>query len=512
MRKQIKQLGKDTLIYGFGQVLKRSIGFLLIPIYTRFLDPADYGHLELLNITLSALLIVISQGLGTAFFRNYADIEGESGEPVARRNSIGASKLISTSYNYLVVVSIMICGLLFVYSGKLGELLFNANGHFDMLVKLVVVTVFFQTVTLVPFQLMRANLESAKYVIFSSIQFLLQLLLSIYFVVVLKLAVEGILLAGLIGSCFIAVATFAMMRKHLHLTVSTKILKDLLVFGLPLIPAALSFWILTASDRFLLQKLANAHELGLYSLGSRFSSIVIVGLVAPFQVAWGPMLFQIAKKDNAKETFKVITTYFLLALCTIGALIVVFMPLAIRFLVGREFWSAYHVITPLVFANIASGMFIIFAVGTYLYKKTQYSAYVTTFGALSNVGLNFLLIPKYGMMGAAVASVASYLSIMLLTYHTSQHFYYIPYEKIRFLKICSIFLAVAALGHSYGFGNVGVDLLYRIGLMILFCVSFYFTGFFKREEKLLVKSLFSELQRRRGFYNKLNFGYQLIKN
>jgi O-antigen/teichoic acid export membrane protein len=501
----IKQLGKDVIIYGFGHVLKRSMGFLLIPIYTRYLSPADYGYLELLNIMLTVLIVILSQGMGTSFFRSYVDSPTDSGSAL--------KVLMSTSYNYLLILSILVCALLYMNAESIAGLLLGKDGSFVILIQFVVATLFFQTIALIPFQLFRANLESAKFVVISVMQFFIQVSLCVYFVVVLRMSIEGVLLAGVISSCCAALFTFFLVRKNLNFTMHSGTLKSLLAYGLPLIPAGLAFWIISASDRFMLQELATTHELGLYTLGSRLSNILTFMVVAPFQTAWGPILFQIAAKENGREIFKKITTYFLLILCLLGMAIIVAMPVVIKFIAGREFWEAQRVVLPLVYANIAAGMFLICKVGIYVFKKTRYSMYITAVGALLNIGLNLAFIPRFGMMGAAASSLFSWLIIMGMAVQLSGRLYHIPYEGARIFKICAIFTAVTGVSYILHFQSLYWEVFSRLGLMALFCSSLFWLDFFNAQDKTYMKRLWAGLQRRKSMYSrKLGLGINFMRN
>jgi O-antigen/teichoic acid export membrane protein len=504
MKSQIKQVGKHSFIFGFGDAMRGMIGFLLIPIYTRYLTPADYGQLELLSITLSILSILACQGINNAFFRTYAFIDKEMKASIR--------DLVSTSYIYMMLSALFVSTLLYIFSEKYSIFLFGKNNSPELLVKIIAFTIFFQIVMIVPYTLLRAKMESIKYISISLTQFLFMVFLNIFFVTVLKTGLKGILLGNAVSSFLMAVITFLLIKRHLIFKISKRILRDLLSFGVPLVMAGMSLWVLQVSDRFLLQKLSSTHELGLFALGSRFAGILLLLIVTPFQKVWASFSFQIAAKEQAKETFKTITTYFFLILCFVGILIIVWTPLLIKFVAGEDFRDAYKVVSPLVYANIGGGMFLISVFGMYLLKKTKYISYIVGIGAVVNIILNSAVIPRYGMMGAAFASFVSYMLINFLSYRLSQRFYYIPFDKLRLAKICFIFVIVSLFSSIFQFSNSITDIIYRFILIALFFAGFFVVKFFEDREIIYIKQIYNRLRKNKGISNKLKYAFEFIKH
>lgn len=507
MKSHIKRLGKDSVIYGLGDTLKRIVVFLLLPVYTRYLTPTDYGRLELLMVTLNILFIVGSQGIGTAFSRFYGASRAE-----LQKSELQRSELIRTSQYYLIFSSMVICSLLHVFSEPFSKLLFDqSNPLLTSFIKIIAFTSLFQIISVIPFMLYRVRLQPIKYITVSLIGFLLQAVLNVYFVVVLKIGVKGVLIGNAISALIVVIINLVSTKNVLFHTFSFSKLKHLLKFGLPLIPVGIFSWIMHFSDKFLLQKFATTHELGLYSIGSRFSNIVTLLIIGPFMMSWGAYCFQIATTDHAKQTFKIITTYFLFILCSLSMCLIVLTPPVIKLMTGKQFWDAYIVVLPLVSANIAYGMFYIFSLGVNVAKKTHYFLYIMSFGATLNIVLNVIFIPKFGMLGAGFVSFISNLVIMFATYSVSQRLYYIPFEKIRFLKICSIFIIISGCSWVFQMSNMLFDVLFRILLIGAFFLSLYLVKFLKENERNYIKRAYNNLLQQKGIYNKIKFGYGLMR-
>lgn len=500
-KRQIKQLSKDSVIYGLGDALKRMVVFMLLPLYTRYLTPADYGRLELLMVTLNILFIISAQGMSTAFFRHYA----------FSKNELQRTELISTSYYYMIFSSFIVCGLLYQFSEPMSKLLFDESKSCPLLIKIIVFTGMFQTMSLIPFQLFRAKLQPVKYVTVSITGFLLQVALNVYFVVVLKIGINGVLLGNAISALLIVIVNVFLIKNSLILKFSFSRLKDLLKFGLPLISVGIFTWVMQFSDKYLLQKFASIHDVGLYSFGSRFANILTLVFIGPFAAAWGAYCFQIAATDNAKESFKTITTYFMFVLSFLGIGLIVLSPLVIKLIASAQFLGAHKVVMPLVCANMVYSMFYTLGLGINIVKKTHYYAYIMCMGAALNVILNITFIPKYGMLGAGFVSFVCYLVIMSVTYCISQKLYYIPFEKGRLLKLFSIFISITACAWMLQMPGIFLDISFRVFLLFSFVLSLYFVKFFRDKEMGLIKKYFYNVLHQKGLVNKIKLGYQLIK-
>lgn len=503
MANQIKQLSKHVFIFGFGDYLKGIVAFLLIPVYTRYLTPADYGQLELLNMTLSILSVLAVQGIGAAFVRSYYLVEKEM--------QTSDRDLISTSYFYMALSALFVSALLYIFSGQYSMFLFGKNSAPEIFVRIVAFTLCFQTIMQIPYQLLIAKMKSVKYIALSFTQFLLQVFLNIFFVTVLELGLKGVLLGNAISSFIVVIITFLLIRGHLDFKISKKILTDLLSFGLPLVMTSILTWVLSMSDRFLLQKLSSTQELGLYSLGSRFASILPLLVVTPFQNVWGTISIRIAAEDKAKETFKIITTYFFLVLCFIGIILIVWTPPGIKFIAGKEFWDAYRVVLPLVAAQITYGMLLISGLGIYLLKRTIFTPLAIGMGAIVNIAMNVMIIPRYGMVGAAFDSFIAYIVMNFLFYRIGQKLYYIPFEKIRLLKISSVFLVVSAFSFVQC-SHIGIDILFRSLLTLLFFASLIMIGFFEKQEIQYFRRTLYELRESKGFSSKIRYVSKLVRS
>lgn len=501
MKSGLRELGKSTIIYGLGDSLQRAIGFILLPLYTRYLSPTDYGDLDVALVVLSLSSTVVIQGMRFSFFRHYAD----SNDPTER------STLLNTSFYYLLVSSAFIYALMLLLARPLAQLVFSAGSDTTLFVQLVAITGFFEIVVLIPLESFRANLQPGRYVGVSIAGFLVRTVLNIYFVAVLGIGLTGVLIGYAAGAGIVAISTLVMVRDRLAFHVSRKHLKQLLSFGLPLIPVGLSWWLLGVSNRLLLEQLASSAELGLYATANKLANLLTILLIKPFSTAWGPYYMRVANGPRPKEAFSKITSRYLLVLCTAGAGIVIFAPPVLKIVVGQQFWAAEQVVLPLVWAGIVYGMLSILDVGISIAKKTQHFSYIIAIGGATSVALNWVSIPRYGMMGAAFSLVVAYLVTMLITLAVSRRFYPIPYEYGRMLKTGWVTASISLLSTALAIDHIALSIAARFMLLAAYLASLYLVGVITSDDVRTLVDIYHKIRVHRGLAAKVRYGLEFFK-
>ncbi|RMF93946.1 MAG: hypothetical protein D6734_08940 [Candidatus Schekmanbacteria bacterium] len=481
MKKQLSSIGKHSSIYAISVILKKGIGFLLIPLYTRYLSPYDYGVLELFSVTINITVILVSQGLVPAFFRSYcydyADDEEKKREA------------LSTVYYYLVAMAAMIFLLLSFSNKGVNDLLFKEGDNYQFLLILIFISGFFSVSAYIPMQLLRALSKSAQFAAITIASFVLNVVLKIYLIAFAGFGLKGAVYANLVESGASAFILFLVIRKHLAPVFSRKILGEMLRFGLPFVPSGLAIWILSVSDRYFLQHYSTTSELGLYSLAYKFSIILDVAIIQPFVKQWPVVYFPLSKEKNAKEIFSRFGTIFLAVITFAGLSVFVFSKPAIYLMAKKDFWGSFQAILPLVCAFIFSGLYFVVNIGVDIQKKTIYYPIVVGLAAIINIVLNFILIPRWAMIGAAYATAISYFFMLFLAYVINQKVYPIQYEKFNIFKI-SLLFAIFAFAANFSMPD-SITSSILIGLIFVagYAVAILFSGVFSFNELGKVKEI-----------------------
>ncbi|NOX89537.1 MAG: oligosaccharide flippase family protein [Calditrichaeota bacterium] len=480
----LKNLARHSSIYTVSTFVQRALGFVMLPIYT---DPAflasrsEYGDLALVYTFTAFMNIVYLYGMDAAILRYF--FLGKF-----KRNEV-----YSTGFWGVLANSLALSALLFVFAPQLGDIVFGSY-KYSTLIRLSAAILFFDSLGNLPYLILRAEEKSIHFSAFRIGRFFLELILNILFVVILRKGVLGILYANLIASVVNLIALLPYQNKYLKIVWNREIFKVLALFGLPMLPNGLAYLTVEVSDKFLMRFLLNKDLLGLYSASYKFGSLLLLVVIA-FRNAWQPFFLKIANEPNAKQIYARVLTYFTL----IGAFLIVAGSFSIDYIVkipighgrsimNRTYWDGIKIIPIILSAYLFYGIYVNFTVGIYIKKKTRYMIIFTGVAALVNIGSNLFLMPRFGIMGAAFATLLSYLIMAATIFIANQKIYKVPYEYGRVLFIL-----------TYLFVMIGIYYLLtpnwyqRLGLIVLSPVLFFALRFFRKEEwayliKLVKKS------------------------
>ena len=242
----------------------------------------------------------------------------------------------------------------------------------------------------------------------------------------------GVIVGNFTGTLLVYAALVGYRREQLGLQFDRGLLREMNRFGVPLIPTALFLWVTNFSDRIFLVRLADTDEVGLYSVGVRIASAMVLLLTA-FRLAWPAFAYSIEDEGEAKRTYAYVLTYLVLLTTWVAAALALLSPWIVDWIAAPAFAESSRVVGPLAFAAVAFGAYIVVAIGVGRARRTQFNWVVTGAAAAVNIALNLILIPRYGMMGAAVATIAAYATMFAGMSWWAQRIYPVPYQWRRVL-------------------------------------------------------------------------------
>src|SRR5204862_197447 len=216
----------------------------------------------------------------------------------------------------------------------------------------------------------------------------------------------GVLVGNFTGTLIVYAVLLVYSRRALGLQFDRRLYRAMNRFGLPLVPSAVALWLTNFSDRFFLVKLTDAHEVGLYSIGVRVASATVLLLTA-FRMAWPAFAYSIEDDREAQRTYSFVLTYVVYICCWLALALGLLAPWILRVITTKPFYPAQNVVAPLAFGVAAFGAYVVVQIGTGRSRQTRSNWVVTGVAAVLNVALNFALIPPYGRMGAAIATVSA---------------------------------------------------------------------------------------------------------
>jgi len=486
---KLKELTKDTAIYGISTMVGRFLNFILVPLYTNIFLPADYGIIQLIYAYMAILNIVFIYGLDSAYlkFASFKDIGDEKDN-------------FSTPYISVFVTSLLFVLLIVVNISAIGTSL-RIPSEYNYLIYLAAAILFLDANIVIPFLKLRLDRKAKIFSLYRIINISVNIILNVYLILILDWGIEAILISNLFASAVSLLLVSFTIIKNFKLKFHLLLFKRLLKFGLPFLPAGFAIMLIQVIDVPILEKLTDLKTVGIYKANYKLGIFMML-FVNMFQFAWQPFFLQNAKEPNAKEMFSKVLTYFTL----VGSVILIVLSLFITdivqikilgfSLIGPEYWAGLNIVPFILFAYLINGMHTIFSAGIYIEEKSIYVPVITGMGALINVALNFLLIPLLNITGAAIAAVVSYLFIGFGYYYVAQKFFKVKYELKR---IGHIFIAVFLVGILFYYLHSISSLLfpYKIILLILFMVYIYFVAV-NRDEIKLIKRKFAESRRKKN--------------
>jgi O-antigen/teichoic acid export membrane protein len=455
---QLKRLGKHSAIYGLGGLVSRILAVLLLPLYTRYLSPSDYGKVETLIALTTVIGIALRMGIHSAFFRFYFDSPEREQRRLVLRTSFWFTMAMATAG--------LVLGL--ALSPQISELLFGSDGDTELVAAAFVGLwggMNYEQLT----SLFRVEERSVAFVSASLANILLTIGTTLLLVVALEQGPLGVIVGNFTGTLLVYFALLGYRREQLGLQLDRRLLREMNRFGLPLVPTALFLWTTNFSDRLFLVKLADTEEVGLYSVGVRIASAMVLLLTA-FRLAWPAFAFSIEDEREARRTYAYVLTYLVLVTTWVATALTLLSPWIVDWLAAPDFATASTVVGPLAFAAVAFGAYIVVAIGVGRARRTQFNWVVTGAAAAVNVVLNLVLIPPYGMMGAAVATIAAYATMFAGMSWWAQRIYRVPYQWRRVLTAALAGVGLAVLGKLVGGGlpvALTLALVYPLALLPL---------------------------------------------
>ena len=489
----VKSVARHFLIYGVGRILYRIVGFALIPFYTHYLLPSDYGTLELIEVTVYMVGTFLGAGLTQAVLRFYFESEDED-----YRRTIVSTALIS-----VFVVCLVLGGTLALVSPYVSVFIFQ-RGDFGDLLRLAVVSLTMTVVAETPLVFIRAQQKSVLYTVVSVVGLVINLSLNILFIAKFGWGVRGVIMGGLITQAFIGLALSAYTFRLVGIAFSTARLKEMLLYGLPYIPGGFLISVLLMADRFVLQRFTNLTVVGLYALGYKFGLVIGAMVTEPFFAIWGPKMFEVAKRPAASHIYGRMLTYFLFVEFYVALGISAGVKDVIFIMADPEYHSAYQIVPIIVLAYVMGGAYQHAQVGILLSKKTKFILYMQIVGAAAGIALNVALVPLFGAWGAATATLGAWTLLTALAYKISQRYIDIQFEFGRIGKMVLIALLLYGLCFRLDVtSSAYVNLVLKLAVAALFPLALVLLRFYEPEEidkiREIVSQTWSMMRRRLGW-------------
>jgi O-antigen/teichoic acid export membrane protein len=403
-RQEIGAAVRHSAVYSVGSILAKAASFALLPLYTRYLKPSDYGMIELMDFSIAILGMALQLGIGPALLRTYAEA------PTAADKN----RAVSTTFLFVAATGLVTYLIGLVFIRPVSAMLFGPAVSSKYL--LLSFSSFALNYIAWPFKLyLRALEASARLVVWETISSLLVMGLGILFLVGFKMGLMGALLSPLIVNvAWLGLAYGTFFR--IGLRGSGLLLRKMLHFGLPLILSNLSVFVLNFADRFFLLHFHTLTAVGLYAVGYKFGFMISVLLVQPFLVMWQTRMYAIYTNSHYESLFNQIFIFYTFTLTYAALGMALFSPEIIHLAAAPEFAPAASVIPLVSLAYVIYGVGTYLQTGMYLTKQTKAIGLIGAISAAFTLVLYYFLIRSYAMLGAAWATVLGFGSLTVLSY------------------------------------------------------------------------------------------------
>lgn len=493
LRARLQQLGKvlqqsqnDTLastvrnliqhsgIYALSSLALPLVTLVLAPFLTHTLSRTDYGVLAVLTTTITLMVGLTQLGLSSAFFRAY----NYDYEDLKDKRAV-----LATVSTILLASSLCVVLLILITAPWISLLLFG-SAIYSVPVQLAALAILSQNLTVPGLSWLRAESKAWPYSILSIVNLLVNLAVTVLCVGPLHMGIIGALLAIVAGYAVIAGWTFPMALWRAGLRLRIDIAHNLFSFGLPLVSNTVSLWVLQLSDRYLLGRLGSLAETASYTVAYTLGGVLGVVVLAPFSLAWPTAMYAIAKRVDATSIFRLVFRWYSLFLLFATASLAIVAIEVLYLFFPPAYDSALPVIPLIAISIMCFGIYSYFTIGISLQRKTWLAVLLTSIAALVNVGLNLLLIPRLGALGAALATLLAYALLALSGYIVNQRLYPVKFAPGSFLLALGsgivLFTACAVLIQWQQLAN-WEGLLFYIGSLCLYTVFLILYG--KRTSK-----------------------------
>lgn len=464
----LKKLAGQTAIYGLSSILGRLLNYLLVPLYTRVFDTAEYGIVTQFYAYAAFLNILFTYGLETAFFR-------------FSQTETGNRKVYSTALISVILTSGLFFILVWLSADRIATAFYLAEGSSQPIPSFVIWfagILATDAVTAIPFARLRQQNKAVKFAIIRLLNIGMNIGLNLYFLVYrgagadLTTAVGSVFLSNLLASLF----TLLLLLPELFPVVEgfdASLWKRMAMYGLPLMVAGFAGMVNETFDRIMLPYLVKdpstaLEQLGVYGACYKLS-ILMTLFVQTFRYASEPFFFSQSQREDARQIYSRVMSWFVIGCSFIFLLVMLYMEFFQHF-IGAPFRSGLHVVPILLLANLFLGIYLNISIWYKLTGKTIWGAWFSVFGAGLTLLLNYLLIPTMGYTGAAWTTLVCYALMMAVSYGFGQRYYKVPYDLGIFLL--SVSSAVVLWAASvYLDGWIGQTLMRHIvhtGLLLAF--------------------------------------------
>jgi O-antigen/teichoic acid export membrane protein len=478
MLERLKSTVRDTFVYSLSNIAPKIVGVILLPLFTKKLVLTDFGNWDLIDnsIQILAEVVILGQASSLIFLNNSKEYKEKKGNTL----------FTLSSFVFLICAVLVLLTELFTSNFSS---LFDHSQITAQYVRLSAYIVLFRVMNNLFLSKVRADEEAGYYSMVSIAKTILMTLLTIYFVAYTDMGIEGILTAAVIAELMATLTLLIKIIPQLKIHFDKTILSTAVKFGFPLVFSSLGFMLLNQSDRFIIKMLLGSKYVALYGLGYRVAGVLNMFLVLPFSLGLLPIAYKYYGQPDDARFFSKLMTYSTFFFVWGFVFLSLFSEEIVKiFALQSDFYSAYIVIPIILLSYVFSGMRLTASLGMMLTKNTKHVAWITIAASALNIILNFILIPRFGIIAAAINTLVSFFIFYLVTQFISNKYFRIEYENNKLFLMIMTGSILASGIYLLPEMNLFLSFLVKIILVSFFPFILFFFKFYEKAELEILTS------------------------
>lgn len=433
MRSRIKQLGSDSVVYGFGGALAKCVGFCLMPLYTRVFSPSDYGTID--------VLVVVSGLLGALLVMGMDSAQSFYFSQEKERGITAQSSVVTAILQWRLVWGIPVLILAVSVSPLINTALFDGRLSWHYFAFAFVGT-FFVSLMSQSIGVFRLLYQPWRFIGISLGHTLLAAAITVTGVLCFRLGILSFFVGMALSAAVLGCIAWGTIRRYLDLfRWHTEWWPRVIRFGAPLMPATLAMYVLNTADRWFLIHYRGTEEVGVYAIGAKFAMLVAF-VAGAFRKAWWPVAMDAINSPDGSMFFRVISRLYLGVASAGIVLLTALAPILVNWLTPPQFHGGYAIVGILSWHSVFYGFFLIGSIGIWKAEKTYWVSIGMALAAVLNIVLDFLLVPRYGGVGAAIGTSISFFVWNIFTFCISEKLWPVQFP-VKILAL-QVFLGVSA--------------------------------------------------------------------
>lgn len=473
MEAKTKKLASNALIYGFFGLLQKGLGLFLLPVYASLLDVEQLGIISTSTAVIAFLVIFLGLSLRGSTAYHYYKFKNDNLEYVKR--------FFGTNFSFILLFTVLGVILLLITKNWILDVLFK-NIPFKPYVVLALISVLLQPVYFFYQSILKAKHQARKASLMDFLFFGTMASLTTILIVFFDFEAEGALIANAFASLLVFVISLVGIKKEIIFCLDLSILKTSIKYSLPILPHNLSGWTMNMVDKLMLNNLNSLSAVALFDVGAQIGKVVNL-ISLGVNSAYSPWFFEQVRNNPDNKNLIVSVTNKIILLYAVVAISVSWLSPEILEIISKpEYHESWRVVPFIATAFVINGFYFTYS-NVFFLEKTKYLPFLTIIGAVTNLGLNFYLIPKYGIYGAAYSSLATKILFTFITYLMCQRLYPIPYRIWHLLGIfgaaflfSSLPFLVQKYFHQVSLGNSILIKLAILSLIFIPIVVMYRTN------------------------------------